>query len=77
MKRLCRIIALILVMVMLCGCSEEKKEKNGEVINILMIGDCRSLYFAEELCKVADAADVNLRVTTITVTDAMLEDHWT
>ena len=52
---------LLCVVLCLCGCKEEKKA-SAEVKEILMIGDERALYFAEELYNVAKAAGVEMRV---------------
>jgi hypothetical protein len=76
MKKLTRMIALLMVLLILGGCSEEKKE-SGDVLEILMIGDERVLHFAQELYDVADAAGVQLRVCSAYCSDSALEDYWT
>ena len=49
---------------------------NKEVINLLMIGNSFSYYYATELYNIADAAGVEINVTNLYKAGATVEEHW-
>jgi len=51
-------------------------EENKEVINLLMIGNSFSYYFATELYNIANAAGVEINVTNLYKSGCTLEEHW-